>query len=94
MDWANIAANGGPTGVVILGLIAILRGYLVPRSQVNALVDLYKERDNDLKEANRIIDARNDELARQISILVPLAETSVKALEAIRTNTKDRETAA
>lgn len=91
--WVPIGINGGAVGVLVIFVVAILRGRLVPRKQVDAMINVYKERTEDFKEANKLIDARNDELARQIGILVPLAEASVKALEAIRARANDKETA-
>lgn len=92
MDWVQVGVNGGAVGVLVVFVIAILRGLLIPRSQADAMAAIHRERAEDYKEAYIRVDARNDELSRQLSILIPLAETSTKALEAIRSRTSDRET--
>jgi len=93
VNWVQIGVNGGAVGLLAVFVTAILRGLLVPRSQVEVLIAIHKERAEDYKEAYIRVDARNDEQARQLGILIPLAETSARALEAIRSRTQDRETA-
>lgn len=88
MDWGQLSAQWGPAGLLALLLAgfvrAILRGDLVPRASVDKEIALHETRVADFKEAMATVDARNAELAKQVSILLPLAETSARSLEAIR----------
>jgi hypothetical protein len=104
VDWGQFLANWGPAGIIsgIIGALvtivaafvrAILRGDLITRKQHEGILVLYDKRADDLKEGMVAVNARNAELAKQVGILTPLAETSARSLEAIRARAQTQEPA-
>lgn len=89
----GVIVQGGAVGLLFAVAWLLFTGRLLSRKQVEDLVTVHKQRAEDFKEAISRVDARNDELAKQLAILIPLAETSARALEAIRAHSQDKEPA-
>lgn len=81
---AEVLSQAGGWGIVGIFVLLIAFGKLIPLSSARREIKLYEERANDFKEAITKVDARNEELARQVAILVPLTEASARLLQEIR----------
>jgi hypothetical protein len=82
--WAQLATFSGLITLVVLSLI---RGWLVPKSTVDRLMEQSEKRlaDRDelieaLREQNNLLDERNDLLAAQVRQLVDMGHSSLRTI--------------
>lgn len=61
--WEQLAIQGGPWAIIALGVVSIIRGWLIPRTT-------HLDRVNDLKAAIAAKDATIAEQQHQISALL------------------------
>jgi hypothetical protein len=91
-DWQS-----GAAGLVILGIIALFAGWIVPRPQVNQLIDALRDnlkfkddqlaaKDKELelwKEAARTSEKARDEALAYSHELIQVTQTNTKVLHAL-----------
>lgn len=86
LPWSNMGAGV----IVAAGVIAMIRGLLMPRSTVERLIDGYearlKDRDEQIKELKTraaMVDARNDLLVEQVRQLMEVGRTTNAVLTSL-----------
>ena len=87
MPWEVLLQNGG-WGVVLVFVLLIAFGKLVPRRTMQDLLDVQKQRAEYFREAFEKSDARNDEIARQVTAMYPLIETTNRLLQGLYDRSK------
>jgi len=87
VPWEVLLQNGG-WGVVLVFVLLIAFGKLVPRRTMQDLLDVQKQRAEYFREAFEKSDARNDEIARQVTAMYPLIETTNRLLQGLYDRSK------
>lgn len=77
------SALGTFSGLAVLIVISIMRGWLIPKATHEREIAHYEARITELKSTNDLVDARNDMLAEQIRMLTDGLRTSNAALSAL-----------
>jgi hypothetical protein len=88
---ADVLANLGSGGIVVLTVISILRGWLVPARSMNQILSVHEERllqersrGDEWKSAAQAAAERNDELASQLFALQEVGRTTNALIEGLR----------
>ena len=91
VPWGQVGVVGG---LLISLVFAIAMGWLYPRHTVKQMERVWKDRlaDKDeliaeLRSTNKLVDERNDQLAKDVGHLVEVGRTSAAALSALPTQT-------
>ncbi len=89
--------NIGAGALVVLTVLAIMRGWLVPGRQVDRLMKIHedrlaeeKARGDEWRSAAAVASARNDELTRQVAQLQEVGRTTLGMIEGMKMAVEQR----
>lgn len=86
MDLVGFPWDGVSLATLVsFGVLSVWRGWLVPKAQCKAMVDLLSRQIETQTETIRVVDARNDRLAEQVRILAEAAKTTNAVVSALPT---------